>query len=98
MELSVLLFLAVLMGLLLLLVKGRPKARGHLPPGPHPLPFLGNILQMDRGGLLKSFLRLRPWLKRTTFPDRGGPFIRQEYTSSCAPRLEPPNKLSRGRI
>ncbi|XP_069313772.1 cytochrome P450 2B6-like isoform X1 [Eulemur rufifrons] len=59
MELSVFLFLAVLMGLLLLLVKGRPKARGHLPPGPHPLPFLGNVLQMDRGGLLKSFLRLR---------------------------------------
>ncbi|KAM6222122.1 cytochrome P450 2B11-like [Rhynchocyon petersi] len=59
MELSVLLLLALFTGLLLLLVKGHPKAHGHLPPGPRPLPFLGNILQMDRRGLLKSFLRLR---------------------------------------
>ncbi|XP_004693962.1 PREDICTED: cytochrome P450 2B4-like [Condylura cristata] len=55
--LSAVLLLIVLLGLLLLC--GQPKPRGRLPPGPWPLPFLGNILQIDHTGFLKSFQKLR---------------------------------------
>ncbi|XP_057607335.1 cytochrome P450 2B1-like [Chionomys nivalis] len=59
MDPSVLLLLALLVGFLLLMVWGYPKSRGHLPPGPRPLPLLGNLLQMDRRGFLYSFIQLR---------------------------------------
>ncbi|KAG8511380.1 Cytochrome P450 2B11 [Galemys pyrenaicus] len=55
--LSAVFLLIVLLGLLLLW--GQPKSRSHLPPGPWPLPFLGNIFQIDYTGLLKSFQVLR---------------------------------------
>ncbi|XP_049642463.1 cytochrome P450 2B11-like [Suncus etruscus] len=53
------LLLAVLMGLFLLMGWRHTNAHGHLPPGPRPLPFLGNLLQIGRQGFIKSFLKIR---------------------------------------
>lgn len=58
-EPSVLLLLTLLMGFLLLLIRGHWTAHGHLSAGPCPLPLLGNLLQIDRRGILKSFMQVR---------------------------------------
>ncbi|KAF5924144.1 hypothetical protein HPG69_018078 [Diceros bicornis minor] len=51
------LLLIVLIGLLLLW--GQLTSRGRLPPGPRPLPFLGNILHLDHKGFHKSLQAVR---------------------------------------
>uniref|UniRef100_A0A8C4LC41 Cytochrome P450 n=1 Tax=Equus asinus asinus TaxID=83772 RepID=A0A8C4LC41_EQUAS len=53
MALMAILLLIILIGLLLLW--SQPTSRGRLPPGPWPLPFLGNILHLDHKDFLKSF-------------------------------------------
>ena len=66
---------------------------------PHRLPGLIRLIWLARPvspssltAPCVSLLKLRPRLKRTTIPHRGGPVFGQGYTNSCAPRLEPPNK------
>lgn len=45
--------------ILLTWIWGRSTSKGHFPPGPRPLPFLGNVLQIDPKGFLKFFQMMR---------------------------------------
>ncbi|XP_066494468.1 cytochrome P450 2F2-like isoform X2 [Tiliqua scincoides] len=52
------LFLIICLTCLLLYFRGNGK-RGQLPPGPRPLPILGNMLDLDIKDMVKSLLTLR---------------------------------------
>uniref|UniRef100_A0A8C8REX0 Uncharacterized protein n=1 Tax=Pelusios castaneus TaxID=367368 RepID=A0A8C8REX0_9SAUR len=56
---AVTLFLVICVSCLVLLSTWRQmQGRGKMPPGPTPLPFIGNLLQVDIKDMLKSLMKV----------------------------------------
>uniref|UniRef100_A0A8C8RYY7 Uncharacterized protein n=1 Tax=Pelusios castaneus TaxID=367368 RepID=A0A8C8RYY7_9SAUR len=56
---TALLLVLCISGLIFLLMRRPASRRSYLPPGPAPLPFLGNLLQLKAEGMLNSLKELR---------------------------------------